>query len=100
MNEQNTQAKTQLPGLTAGPKPGNITELRDQLLDAFGALKADPKRALQCKELANVAGKVINTVRIQMDYAELRGDIPEIPFVGKTGGVPLPNPARQAPVRS
>ena len=77
-----------MPEQTKDPnkKPTNITDLRDQLLDAFVLLKNDPKRVLQCKELANVAGKVINTVRVQIEYAELRKELPEIPFVGPVKG--------------
>ena len=43
-------------------KPKDMTELRDQLLEAFDLLRGDPRRMLQTKELTNTAGKVIGTV--------------------------------------
>lgn len=75
-------------------KPKDMTELRDQLLDAFEQLKGDPRRVIQVKELTNTAGKVINTVKSQLEYSLLRGEEPEIPFMGKTSGRPLKSGAR------
>jgi hypothetical protein len=75
-------------------KPKDITELRDQLLDAFDALKGDPRRMLQTKELANAAGKIIGTVKSQLEYSLLRGEEPEIPFMGKTSGRALKSNAK------
>jgi len=67
-------------------KPTDITDLRDQLLEAFDTLKGDPRRAMQTKELTNTAGKVIATLKAQLEYSLLRGEEPEIPFMGKTSG--------------
>ena len=76
-------------------KPTNITELRDQLLDAFDQLKGDPRRAMQAKELTNTAGKVISTLKTQIEYAMMRGEEPDIPFMGVTLTKPLkPHAAR------
>jgi hypothetical protein len=76
-------------------KPKNMAELRDQLLDAFEQLKTDPRRINQCAELANIAGKTINTVRAELEYALMRGEMPEIKFLGETSGKPLPAGARR-----
>lgn len=75
-------------------KPKDITELRDQLLDAFDWVKADPRRAMQVKEMSNAAGKVLGTVKAQLEYALLKGEEPEIPFLGKTSGRPLRSGAK------
>ena len=75
-------------------KPKDMTELRDQLLDAFESLKGDPRRVIQVKELTNTAGKIIGTAKSQMEYALMRGEEPEIPFMGKTSGRPLKSGAR------
>jgi hypothetical protein len=75
-------------------KPKDITELRDQLLDAFDWVKADPRRAMQVKEMSNAAGKVLGTVKAQLEYALLKGEEPEIPFLGKTSGRPLGSGAK------
>ena len=75
-------------------RPKDITELRDALLDSFEQLRLDPKRMLQARELTNEAGKIISTVKAQLEYALLRGEEPEIPFMGKTSGRALKSNAR------
>ena len=75
-------------------QPKNIEELRDQLLAAFDWVKTDPRRSTQVKEMSNSAGKAIATVKLQMEYAFLRGEEPEIPFLGKTSGKLLKPGAR------
>jgi hypothetical protein len=63
-------------------KPTNIEELRDQLLDTYEAVKDDPAMVEQCREMTNCAGKIINTVKIQLEYALLRAETPVIDFMG------------------
>lgn len=63
-------------------KPNTITELRDDMLDIYEQLKRDPKRMLQTRELANAAGKVIATVKLELEYAALRQERPVIDFLG------------------
>lgn len=74
------------------PKPSDINELRDQLLDAFEMVKTDPRRANQVKEMTNAAGKVLGTIKAQLEYAAMKGEEPEIPFLGKTSGRPIKTP--------
>ncbi len=69
--------------------PKDITELRDQLLEQFELLKNDPRRMLQTRELTNAAGKVVATIKCQLEYALLKGEEPDIPFLGETSGKPL-----------
>lgn len=64
------------------PKPENIEALRDALLEAYEWVKADPRRHVQVKEMANVAGKVIGTLKLQLEYSMLRGERPVIEFLG------------------
>lgn len=59
----------------------NIKELRDDLLDAYAMLKADPKRHAQVGELANAAGKVLAGVKLELEYAQARGETPSIDFL-------------------
>lgn len=58
-------------------------------------VKEDPRRANQVKEMSNAAGKVLGTVKAQLEYALMRGEEPEIPFLGKTSGRPLKSTARK-----
>ena len=63
------------------PRINNINELRKDLIEAYEMLKADPKRLNQVAELANTAGKVLNSVKIELEYAHLRKDRPTIAFL-------------------
>jgi len=76
------------------PKPKDINDLRDQLLDAFDWVKGDPRRANQVKEMVNAAGKILGTVKAQLEYSMLKGEEPDVPFLGPTSGKPLKPNAR------
>ena len=61
--------------------PSNVKELRDDLLEAYAMLKADPKRHNQVKELSNTVGKILGSLKIELEYAAIRGEQPNIPFI-------------------
>ena len=67
-------------------QPKNIEELRNGLLDAYEWVKADPRRANQVKEMTNSAGKVIGTLKIELEYAMLRKETPNIAFLNYRKG--------------
>ena len=71
------------------PKPKDITDLRDQLLDMMDAVKADPRRANQAKEFFNGAGKVLASIKLELENHQMKGEEPNIAFLGKTSGKPL-----------
>ena len=75
-------------------KPRDINELREELLDALALVKKDPDTVNQVREIINASGKVINLVRAQLQYAMLKGEEPDIPYLGKTSGKPLKSSAR------
>ena len=75
-------------------KPKDINELREDLLEAYAMVKDDPRRANQVKEMVNAAGKVIGTIKCQLEYSLLKGQEPEIPFMGKLSGRPLRSGAK------
>lgn len=62
-------------------QPKNIDELRNGLLDAYEWVKADPRRANQVKEMVNAAGKVIGSLKLELEYSMLRKESPNIPFL-------------------
>jgi hypothetical protein len=64
--------------------PKNIEELRNGLLDAYEWVKADPRRANQVKEMTNAAGKVIGTIKLELEYSMLRKETPNISFLNYT----------------
>ena len=71
--------------------PRNITELRNDLLESFEKVKKDPRRLAQAAELANTAGKIIGSIKLEMEYSLMRNEEPEIKFLGEGSGRPLQN---------
>lgn len=59
----------------------NIEELRTAVLEAFEMVRDNPESVDQGKEMANLAGKAISTVKMQLNYSELRKEQPSIPFM-------------------
>ena len=61
----------------------NVTDLRKDLCEAYMWVKDDPRRGLQVKEMANTAGKIIGSLKVQLEYSALRGEKPDIDFLKK-----------------
>ena len=59
----------------------NIRDMEKGLCEMFEQVKADPRRCGQAKELANVAGKLINAQKISMDYASMHKTTVDLPFM-------------------
>jgi len=57
------------------------TQLRDELLVVFDQLQSGAIKPKDAKELANVAGKIINSAKVQLEYHALRKTTPDIPFL-------------------
>lgn len=70
-------------------KAKNIQELRDEILEAIAMVKADPRRLNQAESVFNGAGKAIAASKAIMEYAYMRGELPDDPFMGKTSGIAL-----------
>ena len=63
----------------------NITDLRKELITVFDGLKHGALTPAVATELNNAAGKIIATVKVQLEYSTLREEKPCIPFL-KTKG--------------
>ena len=63
------------------PSELTIRDMEIELCDVFMQLKKDPKRTLQAKELANVAGKMITFQKVSIDYANAHGKKQILPFM-------------------
>ena len=50
----------------------NIEGLRDVLLENFDKLVSGELKVDEAKEISNMAGKVINTCKVQVQYNEMR----------------------------
>lgn len=69
-------------------------QLRDELCDVFDQLRVGALQPAQAKELINAAGKIINTVKLELLYAALRKQVPSIEFLND--GVALSEPKNKA----
>lgn len=57
------------------------SELRSELAAVFAQLKAGEIKPSEAAELANLAGKMIASAKVQVEYAALRKDTPTITFL-------------------
>jgi hypothetical protein len=60
----------------------NVEELRTQLSEVFTGLQNGTIKHKDASELANLAGKMINSAKVQVEYYALRKEAPLIPFLG------------------
>jgi hypothetical protein len=59
----------------------NISEVRAELAAVFKGLKEGTVSAKDAGELNNCAGKIINTLKVELEFAALRKESPNIPFM-------------------
>jgi hypothetical protein len=59
----------------------NITDLRNELCNTFDDLKAENITPKVASEMNNSAGKIINTLKVQLEYHTMTKSIPRIPFL-------------------
>ena len=59
----------------------NMNEVRDQLAQVFAGLKDGTIKPSEAAELSNVAGKMINSAKVQIEYYALRKEQPIITFL-------------------
>lgn len=59
----------------------HISELTTELASLYEGLKTGAVDVKVATEMNNTAGKIINAQRVQLEYAELRKEQPEIDFM-------------------
>jgi len=64
----------------------NVRELRSELSAIFDQLKNGEIQAKDAAELANLAGKMINSAKVQVEYYSLRKETPNINFLADDQG--------------
>lgn len=60
-----------------------ITDIRNDLVNVFNKLRDGTMEAKDAVEINNTAGKIIASVKVQLAYAALRQERPDIPFLAK-----------------
>ena len=58
-----------------------VTDLRNELCNTFDELKAGNITPKVASEMNNSAGKIINTLKVQLDYHTMTKTKPNIPFL-------------------
>ena len=58
-----------------------ITDLRNELCNAFEDLKAGNINPKVASEMNNSAGKIIHTLKVQLEYHTMTKSTPNIPFL-------------------
>ena len=64
----------------------NIKELRIELTSLFNDLRNGDVEVKVASEMNNSAGKIINSLKVELEYFSLLGDKPEIEFLDKDSG--------------
>ena len=59
----------------------NITELRTRLTEVFNGLESGDVDVKVASEMNNSAGKIINTLKVQLEHASLQKKEPNIDFL-------------------
>jgi hypothetical protein len=59
----------------------NLTELRTKLSPMFEELRTGATDVKVASEMNNTAGKIINTLKVQIEYAQLRDEKPTITYM-------------------
>ena len=59
----------------------NCDELRTELANTFAQLKAGEIKPSEAAELANLAGKMIGSAKVQVEYYALRKEAPRIEWL-------------------
>lgn len=61
-----------------------VQQLRSELCEVFDGLRDGTIAPKDAKEINNAAGKIIASVKVQLEYSQLRDEKPEIEFLNLT----------------
>jgi len=59
----------------------SVNQLRNELSEIFDDLRSGVIKTKEAGELANVAGKMINSAKVQLEYYALRKKAPTLKFL-------------------
>jgi hypothetical protein len=62
-------------------KPLSLDELRGILSDEIHKIRAGESTAASVNAISNATGKILSSVKLQMEYARLTGQKPDIPML-------------------
>ena len=70
--------------------PSNITELRAVLCDTIAAVQAKEMPPDAAEAISNASGKIIASLRVELEYRRMRSEKPEIAFLDSQNVPALP----------
>lgn len=59
----------------------NVESMRNDLIEVFNKLRSGAIESKDATEINNTAGKIINSVKVQLAYHAMRGERPKIDFL-------------------
>ncbi len=59
----------------------NIVNLRDELIQLFHDIKNETVKTNIAAEMNNAAGKIMQSLKVQLEYSALKEEKPEIKFL-------------------
>ena len=61
--------------------PKDINDLRNILCEEINKLRNNKTTAANVNAITNATGKVLSTIKVQMEYAKLSGEEPKMNFI-------------------
>ena len=61
--------------------PSTTTELRAALCETIAAVRAKEMTPDAAEAISNASGKVIASLRVELEYRRMRGEVPALPFM-------------------
>ena len=62
-------------------KPESINELREILCEEIHRLRKDETTAANVNAITNATGKVLSTIKMEMEYAKMTNTKPKVKFL-------------------
>lgn len=67
----------------------NLHQLRDVLADEIYKLRSKKTKPQRTNAVCNAAGKILGSVRLEMDYCKMIGAKPSMKFIGASKALTL-----------
>jgi len=60
----------------------NIGELRNVLCDTIADVRSGEIPPQTAEAISNASGKIVASIRVELEYRRMRGETPELRFIG------------------
>ncbi len=66
--------------------PTTTTELRSALCETIAAVREKTMTPDAAEAISNASGKIIASLRVELEYRRMRGEVPVLPFMDSQNG--------------